>query len=51
MGIVSTTANASVLINYEKEIMIGIYVNDPAYTAKQLQLLNKFEIQLKKNLK
>ena len=35
--------NASILGNYEKKIIIGIYVDDIIYAAKELQLLNKFE--------
>lgn len=41
------TANASVLVNYEKRIIIGIYVDDNIYAAKELQLLDEFEAQLK----
>ena len=47
MGFVPTTADASVLVNYEKIIIIGIYVDDVIYAAKEFQLLDKFEAQLK----
>lgn len=48
MGFVLITIIASVLVNYEKKIIIGIYVNDVIYATKKLQLLNEFEAQLKK---
>ena len=43
MGFIPTTADASVLVNYEKKIIIGIYVDDIIYAVKKLQLLDKFE--------
>ena len=51
MGFVPITANASVLVNYEKKIIIGIYVDDVIYAAKEFQLLDKFEAQLKEEFK
>lgn len=47
MKFVLTTANASILVNYEKKIIIGIYLDHVIYTAKQLQLFDKFEAQFK----
>ena len=47
MEFVWTTVDASILVNYEKKIIIDIYINDVIYTAKKLQLLDKFEAQFK----
>ena len=47
MGFVPMTADVSVLVNYEKKIIISIYVNDVIYATKKLQLLDEFEAQLK----
>ncbi len=47
MGFFPTTAHASVLVNYEKRIIIGVYIDDVIYAAKELQLLDEFETQLK----
>lgn len=49
MGFVSTTADANVLVNYKKKIIIGVYVDDVIYAAKKLQLLDKFKAQLKED--
>lgn len=47
MRFISITIDASVFINYEKKIIIGIYVNNIIYVIKKLQLLDKFKAQLK----
>lgn len=47
MRFVPIIDNVSVLINYEKNLIIAIYINNIIYTAKELQLLNKFETELK----
>lgn len=36
MRFVPTTADVSILFNYEKKIFIGIYVNDVIYATKKL---------------
>lgn len=46
LGFVTMTANASILINYEKSIMIRIYVDDVITATKKLQLLEELEVQL-----
>lgn len=47
MGFDPMTTDASILVNYEKKILIDIYVNDVIYAAKELKLLDEFEAQLK----
>lgn len=43
MGFIPTTIDTSVLVNYEKIIIICVYVDDVIYTVKELQLLDKFK--------
>lgn len=49
--LVSTTADTNILVNYEKKIIISVYVNEIIYAAKKLQLFHKFEVQLKEKFK
>ena len=42
-GFVLMTADASILVNDEKKIIIDIYVNDVIFAAKDLQLIDRFE--------
>lgn len=48
IGFVSITADISTFVNYKKKIIIGIYIDNIIYAAKELQLLDKFEAQLSK---
>lgn len=41
------TIDTNVLVNYEKSIIISIYIDDIIYITKKLQMLDKFDIQLK----
>lgn len=47
MRFIPTTTNVSIWVNYEKKIIINIYIDDVIDVVKKLQLFNKFEIQFK----
>lgn len=51
MAFILIIADTNVLVNYEKKIIINIYIDNVIYIVKKLQLFDNLKLNLKKNLK